>query len=79
MGPSNLLELLERAAANPKGTGVTAYSSGNVKEPVQRLSYNDLLQLASANAPLLHHIPGTTEATVFLLHFDNHIDGVEWL
>lgn len=49
MGPSNLLELLERAAASPKGTGVTAYLPGNVKEPVQRLSYNDLLQLASAD------------------------------
>ena len=79
MGLTNLLDLLERAAASPKGTGIAAYSPGNVKGPATRLSYNDLLQLALANAPMLHHIPGVTEDTIFLLHFDNHLDGFEWL
>ncbi|CAF9931558.1 MAG: hypothetical protein ALECFALPRED_005036 [Alectoria fallacina] len=79
MGPTNLLELLERAATRSKGTGITTYSPGNVKEPANRLSYNDLLQLALANAPVLHHIPDITEDTIFLLHFDNHLDGFEWL
>ena len=79
MIPVNLLELLESAAASPKGTGITAYSPGNVKEPAKCLSYSNLLQLALANAPMLHHIPTVTENTVFLLHFDNHLDGFEWL
>lgn len=79
MTPTSLLELLETAAANPKGTGIAAYSPGKVKEPAKRLSYHDLLQLALANAPMLHHIPGITEDTIFLLHFDNHLDGFEWL
>lgn len=79
MGPTNLLELLESAAASPKETGIAAYSTGNTQGPVKRLSYNDLLQLALANAPMLHHISGVTENTIFLLHFDNHLDGFEWL
>ncbi len=79
MAPSNLLGLLERAAASPKGTGIAAYTPGDIKGPATRLSYNDLLQLALANAPMLHHIPGITEDTIFLLHFDNHLDGFEWL
>lgn len=79
MGPTNLLELLERAATRSKGTGITTYSPGNVKEPANHLSYNDLFQLALANAPMLHHIPDITENTIFLLHFDNHLDGFEWL
>ena len=79
MGPTNLLDLLEIAAASPKGTGIVAYLPGNVKRPAQCLSYKDLLQLSLANAPVLHHIPGVTESTIFLLHFDNHLDGFEWL
>lgn len=79
MSPTNLLELLERAASNPKGTSVAVYMPGAVKEPPKRLSYNDLFQLALANAPTLHHIPDVTEDTVFLLHFDRHLDSIEWL
>ena len=79
MGPTNLLELLETAAASPKGTGIAAYSPGNVKGLAEHLSYSELLQLARANAPMLHHIPSITEDTIFLLHFDNHLDGFEWL
>ena len=77
--PTNLLELLERAAATSEENGISAYTPGHVAEPAKRLSYNDLLRLAQANAPILHHIPGVTESTVFLLHFDDHLDGFEWL
>ena len=76
---TNLLELLERAAAGSEENGISAYSPGNITEPAKRLSYNELLHLAQANAPILHHIPGVTDGTVFLLHFDNHLDGFEWL
>ena len=79
MTPTNLLELLEKAAASSQENGISAYSPGHTTEPAKRLSYNELLQLAQANAPILHHIPGVTDSTVFLLHFDDHLDGFEWL
>lgn len=79
MGPTYILELLERAAAGSKWKGITAYSPGDIKGPANFLSYNELLQHAQTNAPMLHHIPGVTESTIFLLHFDNHLDGFEWL
>lgn len=79
MAPTNLLELLATAAASSEENGISAYSPGYIAEPAKRLSYNELLQLAQANAPILHHIPGVTDSTVFLLHFDDHLDGFEWL
>ena len=79
MTPANLLELLERAAASSEKKGISTYTPGHIAEPAKRISYNELLQLAQANAPIIHHIPGVTENTVFLLHFDDHLDGFEWL
>lgn len=78
MALSNLLELLEEAARHPNESGMTFYSPGNVTEVSKRLTYNDLLRLARGNALLIRQMPHITSRTKFLLHFDNHLDGIEF-
>ena len=78
MAPSNLLELLEEAARHPNESGITFYAPGNVSEIWKRLTYNDLIQLARGNALLIRQMPHMTSKTKFLLHFDNHLDGIEF-
>ena len=77
MAPSNLLELLEEAARHPNESGITFYTQGNVTEVSKRLTYNDLLRVARGNALLIRQIPHITSKTRLLLHFDNHLDGIE--
>lgn len=78
MAPSNILELLEEAARHSNESGITFYAPGNVSEVSKRLTYSDLLQLARRNALMIGQMPCTTPKTKYLLHFDNHLDGIEF-
>lgn len=75
--PVNLYQLLEQAARDPADNGMSFYSAGNVQDVRKVLSYTDLLETAQANACLLPPMDTQSERVV-LLHFDNHLDGIEW-
>ena len=77
--PSSLVQLLENAASDPRDCAISVYAPGNVSKVAKRLTYRELLRIASTNAPILQQIPGVSRDTIFLLHFDNHLDGFEWL
>ena len=73
----NLLELLELAAANHGEKGLLVYSPGNI-ENVHQTTYVDLLRTARRNSRLLQGVKGLSPGSVILLHFDNHLDNIEW-
>lgn len=79
MSPKNLLGLLEQAALDSSKKQIVIYPPGDLHRVEKRLRYDELLRLAQVNAPLIQQIPGIDSKTVVLLHFDNHLDGFEWL
>ncbi|CZR64685.1 related to long-chain-fatty-acid CoA ligase FAA2 [Phialocephala subalpina] len=76
--PTNLYQLLQRAAASTTGNGISIYSPGSIAQVGLRLSYADLLIAANTKARLLSQVNGIKDDSVVLLHFDNHRDGIEW-
>ena len=75
--PGNLYQLLEQAAADPANHGISFYFPGNADTIAKRITYSTLLRTAQANAALLPRVRNE-EHSVVLLHFDNHLDGIEW-
>ncbi|KAL8705815.1 MAG: hypothetical protein Q9201_001102 [Fulgogasparrea decipioides] len=75
--PKNLYQLLEQAAADLGGHGVTAYPPGNLQSGT-RVTYAGLLERAKANASLLPPVDPNKDDQVVLLHFDHHLDNIEW-
>ncbi|KAI4191316.1 MAG: hypothetical protein LQ348_003537 [Seirophora lacunosa] len=75
--PTNLSQLLEQAASDLAGHGVSVYLPGNMQTG-KRVTYSGLLDLAKANASLLPHVDSSKGDRVVLLHFDNHFDNIEW-
>ena len=78
MGPDNLSQLLEQAAFHPARSGINFINIGNSTESSQRLSYARLYEIAEGNAVLFRQIPNITQDTIFLLHFDNQLDGIQY-
>ena len=78
MGPTNLYQLLEQAALDDSGNGLTIYQPGDINHIGQRLTYKGLLQAARANSRLLPQVRGIASDSVVLLHFNNHSDNLEW-
>ncbi|KAI4123069.1 MAG: hypothetical protein LQ338_005465 [Usnochroma carphineum] len=75
--PTNLYQLLEQAATDPAGHGISVYLPGNLRSG-KRVTYAGLLELARANASLLPPVDPNRDDQVVLLHFDNHFDNIEW-
>lgn len=75
--PTNLYQLLEQAAADPAGHGISVYPPGNTRTG-KRVTYAGLLELAKANTSLLPPVDPCQKDQVVLLHFDNHFDNIEW-
>ncbi|KAI9827478.1 MAG: putative NRPS-like protein biosynthetic cluster [Thelocarpon impressellum] len=75
----NLYHLL-RIAASAGDTGITVYPPGAVTKPGEgtRLSYAELFERAKANARLIHQIEGISRDSTVLLHFDQHLESIEW-
>ena len=77
MPSQGLIDLLKSAALHEE-KGLIVYPPGNLQRAI-RLSYRDLLRRASANARALRQIHGLTRNTILLVHFDNHLDNIEWI
>lgn len=75
----NILQLLERAASTSPDKGLEIYLPGKLGGIGRHISYNELLQTAKGNAQAIRNLSGVTSSSIVLLHFDNHVDNVEWL
>ena len=78
MGVESLSQLLEQAAHHPARSGIIFHNAGNDTESSTRLSYNELYGIAQANAVLFRQIRDVSQDTIFLLHFDNQLDGIQY-
>ena len=72
----NLSRVLEHAAASR--AGLIIYPPGDTESP-SRITYQDLLVSAKCKARFLHSLGAAAESPIILLHFDNHLDNIEWL
>ena len=77
MASFHILELLEQAASHPAKSGINFYTREELARPPTRLTYTELLHLAQQNALKIKRIPSSPD-TKILLHFDNHLDNVEY-
>ena len=71
----NLYQLLQASAVT--SSGITTYPYGDPYAG-RYTSYKQLLQIAETKASLISGIPGITPDSVVLLHFDEHVDNIEW-
>ena len=76
--PRNLYQLLERASNDPSNHGIVIYNPGNTANASKIITYRELLETAKGNACLLPPVNLTKKDSVVLLHFDNHLDNIEW-
>ena len=74
--PTNLYRVLEDAASS-RG-GLLVYSPGNIEEPCL-LANHDIFESAKHKARLLHDFAAVANKPIIHLHFDNHLDTIEWL
>ncbi|KAM0801214.1 hypothetical protein BDR22DRAFT_804970 [Usnea florida] len=74
--PANLYRVLEDAASSRRG--LLVYPPGNIEEPCL-LAYHDLFVSAKQKARLLYNFAAAVKKPIILLHFDNHLDTIEWL
>ncbi|KAF7506906.1 hypothetical protein GJ744_011147 [Endocarpon pusillum] len=72
----SLSGLLHKAANSE--TGVVTYTPNAGISTKTRTTYWELLHVASENARLLHQINGVNASSIFLLHFDTHLDNIVW-
>ncbi|KAL8719196.1 MAG: hypothetical protein Q9225_003775 [Loekoesia sp. 1 TL-2023] len=75
-GPTNIVQLLEKAASTD--AGISIYPPGTAPTKCNRTTYNEFLQKAHSNAQSIHKIPGISKDCVILLHFDKHADNFDW-
>ena len=71
-----LVELLHTASTSK--TGFTIYNPGQGHVAASTFSYQQLLAGSEEKARLLRHVPGLSQNKIILLHFDNHIESIEW-
>lgn len=74
----NLLQLLG-VAAETSTAGITTYAPGRSLKSSTRLTYQEILDQAQKDAPLIHHISGISSESIVLLHFDDHSQNIKWL
>ncbi|KAL1967219.1 hypothetical protein VTN77DRAFT_3510 [Rasamsonia byssochlamydoides] len=74
----HITDLLEVAADKHATHGVSAYPLGDLST-CHRLTYKELLHSAQRNSELLRRMDGFAEGSIFLLHFDSHLDNIIWL
>lgn len=74
--PSNLYHVLKDAASSRAGLSV--YPPGDTETPSE-LAYHDLFVSAKHKARLLHGFTAAADRPIVLLHFDNHLETIEWL
>lgn len=74
---TNLSQLLHGAAESPQEKGIQIHRTGDLSD-VTTISYRTLFDVASQNSAFLDAIPSARRDTIFLLHFDNHADGIVW-
>lgn len=75
-GPTNIVQLLEKAASTD--AGISIYSPRSAPTTCNRTTYNEFIQKAHSNAQSIRNIPGISEDCIILLHFDNHSDNYDW-
>lgn len=75
----NILQLLERAASTAPDNGLAFYLPGKLGQVGRHMSYHDILQIAKGNAQGIRNLSGARSGSIVLLHFNNHVDNVEWL
>ena len=73
--PKNLYTVLEDAASSC--ASLLVYPPGDAQTP-RHLAYNELLVSAKHKARLLHSFAAAKGKPVILLHFDNHLDTIQW-
>ena len=73
--PPNLYAVLEDAASSR--SSLLVYPPGDTQTPRQ-LAYSELLVSAKHKARLLHNFAAAVDKPIVLLHFDNHLDTIEW-
>ena len=73
----NILELLETAASEYRENGITIYPPGLIEDPIH-VSYPELLQKAHENSLLLQQVNDLAPNSILLLHFNSHLDNIEW-
>ena len=75
MDTMNLYQLLSNASKSK--AGVNVYAPG-FQGPCVRVTYAELLENAQSKAQRIIELDGITGETVVLLHFDNHLDNINW-
>ena len=73
----NLIDLLEVAADSPVPRGIISYPLGDI-ENGRIMKYSELRFHAQCNAQRLSSITGFSKQSIFLLHFNNHLDNIIW-
>jgi acyl-CoA synthetase (AMP-forming)/AMP-acid ligase II/thioesterase domain-containing protein/aryl carrier-like protein len=77
MAPMSILHLLEDAALRRScAAAVTFYSHNGRQE--KALTYAEFLQACQEKARLVCQIPGISQSSVVLLHFDSHEQNILW-
>ena len=74
--PTNIVQLLERAASTD--AGIAIYAPRTAPTKCSRTTYHDFLQDARAGAKSIRNIPGLSKDSIILLHFDNHANNFYW-
>ncbi|KAG9761125.1 hypothetical protein KCU73_g2543, partial [Aureobasidium melanogenum] len=74
----NLISLLERAASSQPSHGISFYLPSRLDRVGIRITYSELLRRAKEKAQLVRNL-APSSSSIVLLHFDNHLDNVEWL
>ena len=75
--PTSLSQLIINAASGPAERGIDIHNAGNTSQ-ITTISYRQLFDTASRNHVNLQTLAGGRRDAVFLLHFDNHADGLLW-
>ena len=74
--PSHLFDLLRIAAETSTAT-ISIYPLGETANPIKK-SYKEILCQSQKNAELLLQIESIAQGSQLLLHFDQHLENIEW-
>jgi acyl-CoA synthetase (AMP-forming)/AMP-acid ligase II/thioesterase domain-containing protein len=73
----NLIQLLRATAKAYPEHGLSFYLPGKLESVGKAITYPELLQRAEQNAERIHRL-GLRPGSIVLLHFNNHLDNLEW-
>ena len=77
MADTHLFDLL-RIAAEASTATITVYPLGETTRPIKK-SYKEIIYQAQKNAKTVLQIDGISQYSKLLLHFDQHLENIEWL